>query len=239
LDQGNALAAREYLERVESLGIQPPAVYHFYWGQVLMARSQWQEAKKQLENYVAQAGKEGEHYVQSLEMLTEIEQSINKLGLATAKPTAEVLPGLENQRAAAYDKKVKNLYLDENVAQSLVTHLNSLLQTHAYIEGKVKNLERGDRIEYTLSLGKDSTLIISERNVRQTAAGPRSALNVSYLGVFGVNPLVKFRCSKETDSCIFRHPVEGNDWIRMANDEAGAQEIAMALTRLLQILQRG
>lgn len=231
--------AADYLQRIEPLGVELPAQYHWLKSKVLVEQAQWADARHHIERYLTDAGREAPHYQQALQLLTRIEQAEGPALPPQGATHDPAITLIKNQQAANYDKQVQSLYLGDNVTESLVTHLNALLQAYRYLDGRVKNLERSDRIEYSLSVRDGSTLVIARRDIKQTAGGPRTVLNMSYLGVFGVDPLVKFRCSDAADNCTFRHPVDGSDWLQIAYNESGAQEIAVAMTRLLQALQRG
>jgi hypothetical protein len=244
LQAGNITTASDYLERVEPLGIAVPPQYHWLKSLVLAEQQQWPAAREHVEKYLTNAGRDAPNYQAALKLLTRVEQAQGKVSAAQTGEAAiqvasdQSVKMLENQQAATYDRQVQSLYLGDDVTESLLTHLNGLLQAYRYLEGRVKNPERSDRVEYTLSVSEGSILVIAQREVRHTVSGPRSALNMSYLGVFGVDPMVKYRCSSAADNCTFRHPVDGTDWLRIAYNEAGAQEISLAMTRLLQALQR-
>lgn len=240
-------SAKGYLERVAPLALEPPAEFYRLQGEVMFNSRDWDKSQRGFEKFIEMAGRESEHYNQVLGRLTDIEQAkalertqqqIREENIAISAGNDERVKLIENQKGEAYDRQVQELFLDESLVQSLVTHLNSLLRSYVYIEGKIKNYEKNNRVDYSVSVNKESVIMLTSRDVTQTRSGQKAAMNVAYLNAFGVNPSVEFRCSKAIDSCYIKHPVNQSDWIRLAYDEAGADAIATALMRLLKALQR-
>ena len=234
-------AARAYLDRVAPLGVEPPAEYYLVFGRVYYQADAWEKAKNHFESYVQMAGKEGEAYEESLILITELEETLASRPAAEAEPAADTATAIQmaDKQGSTYDKKVANLYLDPSLTASLVTHVNSLLKSYRYIDGKIKNIERNDYIDFKLSLTKNRELVLTRRDVTRAVTGPKSELSVSRLSAFGIDPTIEYRCSKESDSCTIKHPLNQREWIKIARDEEGAEEISKALTRLLKALQRG
>ena len=233
-------AARQYLERVAPLEVQPPAEYYLLYARVYYQADAWEKAKSHFEKYVEMAGKQGEAYEESLKMITELEETLASRPEAVdsaAVPATAI--ALEEKQGVKYDQKVADLYLDSSLTQSLVTHVNSLLKSYRYVEGKIKNPQRNDYIDFKLSLNKNRELVLTRRDVNREMGGPVSELSVSRLSAFGIDPNVEYRCSKESDSCTIKHPLNQKEWIKISRDEHGAEEISKALTRLLKALQRG
>lgn len=230
--------ARGYLERVAPLKTEPRPVYHYLFGQVLLQEGKLEEAQRHLADYVAKVGAEGTHYEDALRLLTRIEEQAASRQDASARPDPVAL-GLEagDSEGRAYDDKVRRLFLAATLEDALVMHINSLLKSYVYMEGKVKNLALSDRESYSLSLNGQKEIVLGRTVVDQSAGG-QVQLSSDRLSPLGVNPYVSYRCSKAADSCVIRHPVTGDDWIRVAHDEAGAREIATGLTRLIKALQR-
>ncbi|MCG8315388.1 MAG: hypothetical protein MI976_19435 [Pseudomonadales bacterium] len=237
----NFPAAREYLERVTPLKIDPPAEYYLLYGKVYYESDAWEQAKASYEKYVELAGKEADAYEESLRVITELEETLqdkqqSDFKSATTEPTPVTLTAKQGEK---YDKKVSQLYLNQDLEKSLVTHVNSLLKSYRFIEGKIKNTDRGDYIDFKLSLAKGKELVLTRRDITHSLSGEKSELTVSKLNAFGIDPNVEYRCSKESDSCTIKHPLNQKEWIKISRDEQGAEEITKALTRLLKALQRG
>ena len=125
----NFPAAREYLERVTPLKIDPPAEYYLLYGKIHYESDAWEQAKASFEKYVELAGKEADAYEESLRLITELEETLadkqqSDFKTATAEPTPVTLT---EKQGAKYDKKVAQLYLNQDLEKSLVTHVLSLI----------------------------------------------------------------------------------------------------------------
>lgn len=229
--------ARSYLERVAPLKTEPRPDYYFLFGQVLLHDGVLDQAQRHLSDYVAKVGAEGEHYDDALRLLTRIEEQSDSRAESPRPDLAAI--GLEpgDSEGKAYDDKVRRLFLSANLEDALVMHINSLLKSYVYLEGKVKNPALSNRESYSVSLSSNQDIVVG-RTVVDQGAGGQAQLSSDRLSPSGVNPFVTYRCSAAVDSCVIRHPVTGNDWIRVAYDEAGAREIATGLTRLIKALQR-
>lgn len=241
-------AARSYLDRVEPLGIKPSSEFYWLLGQVLFHEGQYQDAKERIEQYVENDGKKSEHYEAALLMLTSIEAQLadKKEEIETKEKTRQFaqqweekvsLP--ESKPGDAYDAKVNALYLGENLTSSFVLHINSLLRSYVFIEGKVKNTKIADHLRYSVSVSSSGDILLTMKSVNVDKSKATSAINVDRLNAFGVSPTVTYRCSKATDSCILLNPTDGTDWVRIAKDEVGAKEISRAFGRLIKSIQRG
>lgn len=233
--------ARLYLERVEPLKAEPRPVYYFLFGQVLLREGSLEKAQSHLSDYVAKVGREGEHYDDALRLLTQIEEQLDSRKDVAATRDRQDLKaiGLEagDSEGKAYDDKVRKLFLSANLQDALVMHVNSLLKSYVYLEGKVKNPDLSARESYSVSLAGGTDIVVSRTQMTPSAGG-HAELSTDRLNSLGVSPFVTYRCSKAVDSCVIRHPVSGDDWMRVAYDEAGAKEISTAMTRLIKALQR-
>ncbi len=249
IGQGDYVHAIGFLERVPPLKVTPPAQYYFLEGKARFETGDMAAAKPMLERHVEMAGRNGEHYQAALQMLTRIEQQAQEHARDQQNAVA-TQAGIESavsstvsedgRRGEAYDARVQSLYLGAPLAEALVTHINGLLRTYAHVEGKIKNLSRDDGIRYGVSVrGRGELLLTETRRIKTATGTSQNQIEVLPLNAFGVSPFVSYRCSKPADSCFIKHPVSDEDWIRVAYDERGASELAMALERLLKALQRG
>lgn len=234
--------ARSYLQRVEPLKVEPRPVFHFLYGQVLLREGSLEQARNHLTDYVSRVGREGENYDDALRLLTQIEEQLDsqeQVSASTGKLQDLKAAALESgdSEGQAYDDKVRKLFLSANLQDALVMHINSLLKSYVYLEGKVKNPAVSDRESYSVSRSGKTEIVVSKTVVSNSSNG-QAQMSTDKLNVLGVGPYVTFRCSPAVDSCVVRHPVTGDDWMRIANDEAGARELATALTRLIKALQR-
>ena len=240
--------ARAYLDRVEPLGIKPSSEFYWLFGQVLFHEGQYQDAKERIEQYLESDGKESEYYEAALLMLTRIEGQLadKKEQIETKEKTRQFaqqweekvsLP--ESKPGDAYDAKVNALYLGGDLTSSLVSHINSLLQSYVFIEGKVKNTKIADHLRYSISVSSSGDILLTTKTVNVGIDKATSAINVDRLNAFGVSPSVAYRCSKVTDSCVLLNPTDGTDWIRIAKNDGGAKEVSKAFGRLIKSIQRG
>lgn len=232
-------AARQYLERVGPLKTEPRPVFHYLFGQVLLREGSLEQARQQFTDYVEKVGRDGSHYDDALRLLTRIEEQLaSRQEVATRTPDLKAI-GLEagDSEGKAYDDKVRKLFLAASLPDALVLQVNSLLKSWVFMEGKVKNPALSRQESYRVSLAGKTEIVVTRTDLNP-AAGDQARLSSDKLNVLGVNPFVAYRCSKATDSCVIRHPVSGDDWLRVAHDEAAAKEIATALTRLIKSLQR-
>lgn len=251
IEQQDFAGAIDFLERVPPLKVSAPVQYYFLAGKARFETGSATVAKPLLERYVEQAGREGEFYQPSLQLLTRIEQQAQQAAqqaaqqqqqdvIAKAGEETSVAASGEQRRGESYDKKVQSLYLGADLKEALVTHINGLLRTYTHIEGKIKNIERGDGLRYSVSVRDRGELMVTEtRRIKSPGGTMQNQINVQPLNTFGVSPFVNYRCSKAADSCYIKNPSDGDDWIKIAFDEAGAKELATALERLIKALQRG
>ncbi|MCG8537799.1 MAG: hypothetical protein MI808_22145 [Pseudomonadales bacterium] len=236
-------AARTYLERIGELKLQPQAKFHFLAGQVALHYGELDKAQQHLSEYVEQSGRETDLYEPALEMITQIEEKLQDQQAAQESraqvkeiKTASGIQ-LTDVQGLEYDKSIQKLYLGRDVESALVLHVNSLLKSYMYLEGRVKNLATSNRLEYGVSVKAPSQVLVSKTEKNPAQSG-QSAISTSSLDAYGVNPFVSYRCSKAADKCFIKHPVNGKDWMVIAYDEGGAAELSQALTRLIKALQR-
>lgn len=247
ITQQDYAGALQFLTRVPALNVAPPVQYFYFDGKAHYETGSKLEAKTYLERYVEKAGREGDYYQDALTMLTAIEQADvaavkqqeQKVMRQASEETAVSSSSGEQRHGEEYDSKVQKLYLGIPLKEALVTHINGLLRTYAYLDGKVKNADRNERLQYSLSLRGRDEMLVTETRRMMTSHGPQNQINVLPLNAFGVSPFVDFRCSKAADSCYLKSPADATDWIRVAYDPAGARELSLAFERLLKAVQRG
>lgn len=247
IEQQDFHGAIGFLERIPPLKVAPPVQYYFLEAKARYETGNAAAAKPLLERYLENAGRDGEFYQPSLQMLTRIEtqahetlqqQQKDVVAKAGEETSVSAASG-EERRGEAYDNNVKKLYLGQSLAEALVTHINGLLRTYAYLEGKIKNMDRSDGLQYSVTVRGRGELMVTETRRVKSAGGSQNQINVLSLNTFGVNPFIEFRCTKNADSCYIKNPSDGSDWIKIAHDEKGASELALALERLIKTMQRG
>ncbi|WP_290582077.1 hypothetical protein [Ketobacter sp.] len=243
LSDQNYEAARTYLGRIDALKVTPAPKFYYLSGLIALHYGELGKASDLLSRYVEEAGREAEFYEPALRRITEIEEQLqSQQAVSQSRDQMREIKasgGIERDDTAgkAYDDKVRKLYIAPSLKDSLVLHINSLLTSYEYLEGRIKNRSTSPRLEYQVSVQAPSQLSVVRKQV-DPGAGGQASLSSSSLDAFGVNPFVSYRCSAPSDQCVIRHPVTGGDWIVIARDESAAKELAQALTRLIKALQR-
>jgi hypothetical protein len=236
--------ARQYLERVMPLKVEPKPDFHYLYGQVLLHDGKLEQADAELSKYVKIVGREGENYEAALGLLTQIEEQrrTQEAVASTREQTVELkaAAGIESadSQGKAYDDRAQKQFPAASLAESLARAANSVLRSHPYIEGKIKNPSTSNRENYSVSVKAPSELLVTKTAHNSAVNNGQAELSVEKFNAFGVNPFVSYRCSPISDSCVLPHPASGDDWIRIANDDAAAKELATVLTRLIKALQR-
>lgn len=235
--------ARQYLERVAPLKVEPKPVYYYLYGQVLLNDSKLEEADVQLTQYVKKVGREGEHYDASLRLLTQIEEQLRSqeaVGSTREKSADPNAASIEASDPAgkAYDDRARQRFPASSLPESLAQAANVVLRSHPYLEGKIKNPDTSNRESYSVSVKAPSELLVTKTSHNSAVNNGQAELSVEKFNAFGVSPFVSYRCSAASDSCVLQNPASGDDWIRIANNEAAARELTTALTRLIKALQR-
>ncbi|HVL01527.1 MAG TPA: hypothetical protein VM553_17035 [Dongiaceae bacterium] len=243
ISQQDFEGARQYLERVMPLKVEPKPVFHYLYGQVLLNDGKLEQADAELAQYVNKVGREGEHYEAALGLLTQIEEqrrTQEAVGSTREQALDLKAAGIEasDTQGKAFDDRARRDFPAGSLAESLALAANSLLRSNMYIEGKIKNPATSNRESYSVSVKAPSELLVTKTSHNNAVNNGQAELSVEKLNAFGVNPFVSYRCSSAGDSCVLPDPVSGADWIRIANDEKAARELSTALTRLLKALQR-
>lgn len=239
----NFEAARSYLERVDGLKVTPAPKFYYLSGQIAYHYGELGKASQLLSQYVEEAGREADFYQDALRKITQIEDQMQSQEAASQSRDQlreiKASGGIEREDIAgqAYDEKIRKLYIAPTLKDSLVLYVNSLLSSYEYMEGRIKNRNTSERLEFQVSLQGASQLSVIRKQVKPANSG-QSSISTSSIDAFGVNPYIGYRCSKAVDQCVIKHPVTGADWIVIAQDEAAAKELATALTRLIKALQR-
>ncbi|AUM14005.1 hypothetical protein [Ketobacter alkanivorans] len=236
-------AARGYLDRVDGLKVTPVPKFYYLSGQIAFHYGELSKASELLSQYVEEAGREGDAYEDALRKITQIEEQMQSQEAVSQSRDQlrdiKAASGIEREDTAgqAYDEKIRKLYIAPSLKDSLVLHINSLLSSYEYMEGRIKNRKTSERLEFQVSLQGTSQLSVARKQVKPANSG-QSSISTSTIDAFGVNPFVSYRCSSAADQCQIKHPVTGAEWIVIAADESAAKELSTALTRLIKALQR-
>lgn len=240
LEEQDYVAARAYLERMGPLEIEPPARYHLLYARVLYQSDAVADAKQHYERYVEKAGSKAPEYEAVLKRITAIEERLADAQKAAKTQRVQVTQGgrAAQTMGSGYDSTMTRLYLGSKPQQALVAEVNSVLTAYPYLEGAVKNLNKGNQTHYFVALNKSGEIVVTRRDMHHQSNAPSTRVEQERWAPFGVNPEVQYRCSKAQDSCVVLNPVDGSDWLKIARDERGAQQLSNALSRLIRSLQR-
>ncbi|MCG8609213.1 MAG: hypothetical protein MI864_01635 [Pseudomonadales bacterium] len=230
--------ANQTLQDILALNTAVPTEFAFYQGRVLMEFQSWENAKIALEKYVVEAGTEGGFYRNALEQLTVIEEHLREgrveNSVDQAPATASDSEAL-GQREDQYLSDLKSLYLTSDEQVALLRHINSLLANHSYQGQKIKRKVQSSGIAYKVSVDQSKDLLIQEK-VFNADEGVK--INLKRMSVFGVDPILRYGCDKESYVCWLYDPVDGYDrWLLIDRDDGAASELATALSRLIRRLQ--
>ncbi|OEY67009.1 hypothetical protein BG841_11450 [Marinobacter sp. X15-166B] len=227
--------ASEYLNRLQVLVAEKPADYLFYRGRVMMEAQHFNEARSALEKYVEAAGEEGQHYKQSLLLITDIEKRQAQSVQAAVTGAAETpVATIESAEGQAGLPDLKKLYLTPSATTALEAHLNSLLGMSAW---------RGDQRIVKEDAPADVVYKVraaeGEIHVQESRRNPQGEMAVSTqaIGVYGISPQVRSACEPTAPTCWVYDPRDGSRLLQLGNNRERATEVAQTLGRLIRRLQ--
>lgn len=223
--------AADHLGRLQHIKADKPAEYHFYRGRVMLQANQLNEAQSALETYVAEAGTEGEHYKQSLELITRIESQRGSNSAGKPQEPVAIIEPAERIDVGA----LQRLYLEDTPADALAAHLNSLLSLNAWQPGPVRKENPDESIEYRVTADAQNGLQIRETQ-RRPGNGP--TVRTRTVPVFGINPIISYDCYASDSSCWLFDPRDKSRWLRLANRPAAAEEVSQVMSELVRQLQK-
>ena len=230
--------ASEYLNRLQKMETEKPADYFYYRGRAMLQAGHLNEARAALEAYVSRAGVDGQHYQQSLKLITDIEKENRANVRALANGNGEVRePVAIIEPAGGQElKSLRQLYLANSDREALTIHLNALLETAGWRRDKtVVRLDRPADIRYRVSVANGNLNILEiTRNTDDTTV-QKSVV----LPVFGVNPQPRWDCEPAVGACWIYDPRDGSRLFQLAQSRNQVNEIALTLGRLIRNLQQG
>jgi len=160
------------------------------------------------------------------------------LGLYTSVVAAdEPTSGLSSVEQSSYLAQLKQLYLTQDERQALLAHCNSLLDTYALRAAYQVGQPSREDLHYELRLGGPGELLLRE-DVR-AMQGVGRAVSTRRIGVFGVDPFIRYDCPAGAVQCVLRNPADGSPLLSIVRDHQGAAELAKALSFLIRNLQKG
>ncbi len=219
---------------MQQLEGEKPADYYFYRGRVMLQSSHLNEAQSALETYVSQAGSEGDHYQESLKLITSIEKT-RKQNARAPKNSGE------SERVAVIEpagdgriESLRKLYLASSDREALTLHINSLLELAGWRRDQaVVRLDRPADVEYRLGTQGNEIQI---QEIRRADDG-RILRSTEQMSVFGINPRVEWRCETAVSTCWVYDPRDGSRLLQLAANRERTQEIAQTLGNLIRTAQ--
>ena len=141
------------------------------------------------------------------------------------------------QSSAQYIQKLQNLYLTQQADQALLMHINSLLTDYSL--RPVQTITKTTVARYSLSHDHQGNLITSRQSYApNTQQNQQSVISTTKINVYGIDPYITYRCTKTSQSCWLRSPINGSQWIEIGPNEDLAKELAYAITTLIKRLQK-
>lgn len=227
--------AGEYLNRLQSLEGKKPVDYFYYRGRVMSHAAHLNEAQAALEAYVDQAGAEGKHYEEALNLITSVEKT--RKSQALAPPSGDSEAGKIAVIEPAGDQKIaslRKLYLADTDKEALTLHLNSLLGLAGWRQDRA--IVQGDLpadTEYRINTANNT---INVQEIQRSSEG-KIVRKTEAIPVFGINPQVEWGCEAAVTTCWVYDPRNGSRLLQLSFDRNRAQEIASTLGQLIRNLQ--
>jgi len=230
--------ASEYLNRLQKMEGEKPADYFYYRGRAMLQAGHLNEARSAFEAYVSRVGVDGEHYQQSLKLITDIEKEnrANVRALADGNGGVKEPVAIIEPAGGQEMKTLRELYLADSDREALTIHLNALLETAGWRRDKtVVRLDRPADIQYRVSSSNGNL------NIQELTRNPDNTTvqkSVS-LPVFGINPQPRWDCEPAVGACWIYDPRDGSRLFQLAQSRNQVNEIALTLGRLIRNLQQG
>lgn len=229
--------ASEFLNRLQGLETEKPPAYFYYRGRVMLQSNLLTEARNALESYIQTAGAEGEHYTDALELITELEQRQKTAGErgGERQPAEEPVALIEPANGETLSR-LRQLYLAESDTEALTIHLNTLLELAGWHKDqRIVRVGALPNILYRVSVDPGQINIQESKLVDNDDA--RRRLSVQTMSVYGVNPQVRWDCTRAEEACWIYDPRDGSRLLKLALDRQRVVEVAETLGRLIKTLQ--
>ena len=149
-------------------------------------------------------------------------------------------PLIPEQDSTQYIQKLQTLYLKNQADQALLMHINSLLTDYSLRPAQtITKTTQAPVARYSLSHDHQGNLITSRQSYApNTQQNQQSVINTTKINVYGIDPYITYRCTKTSQSCWLRSPIQGSQWIEISPNEDAAKELAYGLTVLIKLLQK-
>lgn len=145
--------------------------------------------------------------------------------------------GLDSAEQQRYLAELKRLYPRQAPRKALLEHCNRLLESYALRSGYRVGQAQHDDLLYQLSVVRPGVLGVREE--QRSADGSRVAVHNREVELFGVDPFISYRCPSRGPACQVLSPRDGTPLLTLVRDQAGAAELAKALSFLVRDLQKG
>lgn len=89
VENGNYSEAKIQFEKVMKLGITMPNKFRFHYGKVLVETGDYSKARANIEKYLSVAGKSGDKYIESLELLNKLDKLEEQKAVKDAEIAAQ------------------------------------------------------------------------------------------------------------------------------------------------------
>jgi len=233
VQEKNWSKAKSQLESMSLLNAEQPTNSYYFNGFVHFQLKQYFIAQEFLEHYVVKAGLKGEYYIESLRLITQVEDISQEPVIDMDRDESKFKPEIVSS-SRNYVKSLKELFLTDDPIQALQFQLNSLLSSSPYTGSRLKKNDLNEGVKYQLSVESGQ---IQLQETRYDKGLPM--LSVSTVDVSGIDPFVRYECSIKTYGCWVVYPSNNYQrWFIVDHVESVASELSMALTKLIQILQK-
>ncbi len=224
--------AHEQLKGLEALEIKRPEDFFYFNGLVNFQLSHFLVAEKNLEHYVVLVSNKGKYYIEALKLMTLLDDQ-RSIQVSELSPDIEKSSVITGDQRDSYIKSLQTLYLTNDPVNALVMQINSLLSVHAYTGSRVKKTNARSGLVYSISV-VEGQLSLQEKKYEDGFP----SLTTSKIDVHGLDPFLRYECSKREFSCSIFHPANTYlMWIMIEHDDLVVRELVEALTKLIQYLQ--
>jgi hypothetical protein len=225
--------AQIQIDALSKLEIELPLASFYFKGVVNIQQNNYSLAQKSLEQYVVKAGRDGSHYKDALQLITQAgeQQTHNQESVNVQQKPSLTLA--DDGSRDGYVKSLQALYLTDSPIDALVMQLNSLLSVHPYTGSRIKKVGVKEGLIYRISV-ESYSLMLQEKNY--LSGSP--VLTATTLPIPGVDPFIRYGCSNKEYACwLFQPASDHRRWIQIDYDEMVVKELAQAMTKLIKAIQ--
>lgn len=236
VEQQDYQQADHYWQQARKLDVELPAVTHYFAGLTRHALGDTINARKALNQYVESSGREGEYYLEALQLITELQQR-NSDDQKNNSKNADIqwqIPTADNNHD--YLATLQNRYATQSPLDALIMHTNSLLAFYAYHHpGLLASSHLQAPAHYRITANPERGLL-KVSNLLPNANGTLQP--VEEIRVYGISPYLKYRCQTRHSRCIFLHPATQKSWLSVSDEPEGVQQLGEVISHLIKFLQK-